>query len=172
MDNTNDKPSLTKEESRRKFLKDIGLVGLGGIAVGAALFSAKRFEDVKKGQNIRLLTADGNVVEVDSIHIKSIDKDLLTLQQERGREGISGRRWVMVIDLAKCRNARKCIEACQAAHHLNPEQYHINTLQMQDAPNTAPYHMPKPCQHCDNPPCVSVCPVDATFKRNDGHSAH
>lgn len=74
----------------------------------------------------------------------------------------------MIIDLAKCRNARKCISACQAAHHLRPEQYHINTLQMHDSENTAPYFMPKPCQHCDNPPCVSVCPVDATYKRPDG----
>ncbi|MDP4224651.1 MAG: 4Fe-4S dicluster domain-containing protein, partial [Bacteroidota bacterium] len=88
--------------------------------------------------------------------------------QSRGREGIKGKKWVWVIDLSRCRNARKCVAACQAAHHLRPYEYHINVLVMQESVNTPPYFMPKPCQHCDNPPCVSVCPVDATFKRQDG----
>ncbi len=163
-----DESEKNKKESRREFLKNAGLFGLGSIAVGGSLLAALKFEEKKEGQHVKLLTADGKLVEVDSLKIRDPRKELLENQQGRGREGIPGKSWVMVVDLSKCRNARNCIKACQSAHHLRPEQFHINTLQMQDTESTKPYHMPKPCQHCDNPPCVSVCPVNATFKRNDG----
>lgn len=156
--------------SRRKFLQNLGLFGTGALAASAALYSGYHYEKSKNksGSKIKVLTPDNRLAEVDVDSLTIADKPTLTALQLRGRHGVKGRRWVMVIDLAKCQNARKCVSACQEAHHLRPEQFHINTLQMKDADKTAPYFMPKPCQHCDNPPCVSVCPVDATFKRPDG----
>jgi len=158
-----------KQTSRRKFMKNIGLIGAGAVAGAGALISGDIFEKAKTrgGKKSVLLTQDNKLVEVDSLEIKALEKSPEEQMQLRGREGIPGRRWIWVIDLSKCRNARQCITACQAAHHLRPEQFHINTLEMKENPHTSAYHMPKPCQHCDNPPCVSVCPVDATFKRPD-----
>lgn len=163
-----DEDGKIKETSRRDFMKKFGLYGAATVAGSAALYTGYRFEKDKPNQDmVRVLTEDNRLVLVPKAEIEAINPSLKTLQA-KGREGIEGRRWVMVIDLAKCRNARKCVDSCQSAHHLRPHEYHINTLAMQESKNTAPYYMPKPCQHCDNPPCVSVCPVDATYKRQDG----
>lgn len=156
------------ESSRRDFLKKVGIVGAASVAGGAAIYSGYRFEKAKKNdETVKVLTEDNRLVEVPRDQMKDYKPGLKVLQT-RGREGIEGKRWVMVIDLSKCRNARKCVSACQNAHHLRPYEYHINTLAMQESANTPEFFMPKPCQHCDNPPCVSVCPVDATYKRQDG----
>jgi Fe-S-cluster-containing dehydrogenase component len=156
--------------SRRKFMKNLGLLGAGAVTGAAALYSGHLFEEKKEksGESMVLLTQDNKLVEVDSLEMKYIQKSPEEKLQDRGREGIPGKRWVMVVDLARCQNARRCVAACQSAHQLRPDQYHMNTLQLQDSPDTAPYNMPRNCQHCDNPPCVSVCPVDATYKRQDG----
>lgn len=151
-----------EKNSRRKFLKLGILAGAGTVATGA-IIAANGGTSGESGEKIKVLTTSGEVMEVD--------KNFL-LQAPVGRkeshEGIPGRKFVMVIDLAKCKNARKCVEACQRGHELEKDQEYMKVYLMQDSEKTAPYWFPKPCYHCDNPQCVSVCPVGATYKRSDG----
>lgn len=169
MSEKEDKP---KKKTRREFLQQLGIV-VGGTVLGSSAILAGINYDKKKKQSerIKVLTAENELLEIEKSDTTKVVKskyENLTYLQKQGRDGIAGKRWVMVVDLSKCRNARKCMEACQHAHHLRPEQHHINVLKMQESKNTPPFYMAKPCQHCDNPPCVAVCPVDATFKRPDG----
>jgi len=172
----------TQANSRRDFLKIGSLIGLGAVAAGAATYAGFAAEDGKAGhgehsesaltdteKKIRVLTEEGQLAEIKVSELTPVDKkEYTSAVQKQGREGIPGRHWVMVIDLSRCRNVRACMASCQNAHHLREEQHHINVLRMQDDRNTEPYFMPKPCFHCDNPPCTKVCPVDATWKRQDG----
>lgn len=149
--------------SRRGFLKKFG-VTLGALGAVSALGVVSSCTNTEPKKKVRFLNAQGEwvEVEVDTMEVN------LTEMQRRGREGIPGKKFVMVIDLAKCQNARQCMKACQSAHRLKPEQHHINVLRMENDERTGHYFMPKPCQHCDNPPCTKVCPVDATWQRQDG----
>ncbi|WP_045029481.1 4Fe-4S dicluster domain-containing protein [Draconibacterium sediminis] len=152
-------------DSRRKFLRNFGAAGTSLLIAGCST----KESNAKSGEKIKVLNQNQQLVEVDVSDISpatmQADKKYL---KKKGRTGIPGRKFVMVVDLAKCKNARQCMKACQGAHQLKPEQHHINVLEMEDEKSNSTYFMPKPCQHCDNPSCVTVCPVDATFKRSDG----
>ena len=78
------------------------------------------------------------------------------------------RRWVMIIDLAKCDGCRECTRACNAMHFVPPGQEWIRVYEMRDHEAGSAYWLPRPCMQCDNPPCVKVCPVSAAWKREDG----
>lgn len=157
----------TEESSRRKFLK-FGLLA-GGAAVAGIGVQKKIFADTipESGQKVKVMTPDGKMVEVDSNHLRHQAAEE-TISNLQAREGMEGKKFVMVIDLGRCANARKCVEGCQQMHHKKPPVEWIKVKEMQDAHDSAPYWMPQPCFHCDNPPCTKVCPVDATFKRKDG----
>ncbi len=119
------------------------------------------------GEKVKLVSVNGEVIEIDRAFLKPVP-DLPQLSQAEERRGIEGKKFVMVIDLARCKNLKKCQSACNHAHQVHPGQNWIKILSMQEAENTAPYWQPTTCMHCDEPPCVKVCPVDATFKRQDG----
>ena len=87
---------------------------------------------------------------------------------EQVRRGVPGRRWVMVIDLANCDGCGICSQTCAKSHFVPSDRQWLRVFHMQDGADTAQYWLPRPCFHCDNPPCARVCPVGATFKRDDG----
>ena len=80
----------------------------------------------------------------------------------------TNQKWVMVIDLAKCDGCRDCTKACTSMHFVPPYQEWIKVYEVDDNRAAGPYFLPRPCMHCDNPPCVRGCPTGATFKRTDG----
>ena len=125
-------------------------------------------EEIKlTGEKVKLLSVDGEIIEIDRAYLKPVP-DLPKVSNAEERRGIEGKKFVMVIDLSRCKNVGACKTACNHAHGLHPDQNWIKVYAMQDAEESAPYWQPSTCMHCDNPPCVKVCPVDATFKRQDG----
>jgi Fe-S-cluster-containing dehydrogenase component len=159
------KDKTKKEASRRAFLKSGLFLGAGALTTAGLFQAIASTKTEETGRKIRLLSQDGKIVEVDEAVLNTVEQNLT---EKEIKVGIPGRKFVMVIDLAKCKNVRACIVECQKNHALRPDQEFIKLLLMQDSENSAPYWFPKPCYHCDQPPCVKVCPVDATFKRQDG----
>lgn len=157
------------KKSRRDFLKlgaGMGAVTLATAAVGG-LMHIPGDATAEPGKKIKVLTPDGKLLEVDENQLSAPTMDVV-VSREGAHQGIPGRKFVMVIDLAKCKNARKCVEACQHGHHLPKDHEWMKVFLLQNSEKEAPYWFPRPCFHCDNPMCVSVCPVGATFKRSDG----
>ncbi len=96
-------------------------------------------------------------------------------------------RWAMVIDPSKCLKkdgCTACTAACDKVHNIpdfKDPKHEVkwiwkepfeNAFPEQENNFTAERFKEKPfillCNHCDNPPCVRVCPTQATWKREDG----
>jgi len=89
-------------------------------------------------------------------------------------------KWAMVIDLDKCTGCGACMVACKVENNVpiaDPVEAQsgrvmfwmdMMTTYEGDYPNTSMRRAPKPCFHCDDPPCTLVCPVGATYRNPEG----
>jgi molybdopterin-containing oxidoreductase family iron-sulfur binding subunit len=83
------------------------------------------------------------------------------------------RAWVMVIDLKKCEGCitidtpPQCTQSCIMGHFVPKGQQWIQVYEAELAGGGS-FFMPTPCYHCENAPCVNVCPVAATYHTKEG----
>lgn len=92
-------------------------------------------------------------------------KQLSTVDVEHGPE--DGHHWGMVIDLNKCIGCEYCMRACTAVNDVKTDKPW--NVVVEDRSETGhKYFFSRPCLHCNHAPCTEVCPVKATYVREDG----
>ncbi len=102
-------------------------------------------------------------------------------------------KFAMVIDVGACIGCRTCMWACKKENnipdtisppwievfeldtggdvtgHPSPQDLKKGaTTSYTEAPQEGKWYLPVQCYHCDNAPCVKVCPTGATYKDKDG----
>ncbi len=101
----------------------------------------------------------------------------LSAEEDEGKAPAKPRQWGMVIDLDRCVRCAGCVVACQQENNVAPlgqAQEGPRPIRWMDFLPPAPGDAratPVPCMHCEDPPCVKVCPVGATYQNPDGITA-
>lgn len=178
----------TENVSRRSVLKAAGAT-LGAAAFAQALAPLANWAEGMSSEEFlakhyKELDAAGlkdalNRIEADTKAKTGVDVNVTA------DAPIPGVKFGYALNLSICIGCRKCAEACHEEnnHDRRTNNSYIRVFEMDKgsidfAKGTAEYmhpvpqkdkfYMPVQCQQCDNAPCVTVCPVEATWKEKDG----
>ena len=79
-------------------------------------------------------------------------------------------RYAMAIDLSLCVGCAACDVACKMENEVPPGVFNlwIREREVGEYPNLVVEFRPEQCLHCENPPCVPVCPTGASYQTKDG----
>jgi len=178
--------------TRRSFLLR-GSGAVGGLAALAASLAPLR--ELEKGDNFSLqqfLQKHYKEMSPEEME-KALERIRAQVEHKFGVQPnirdikpLDGVEFVYALNLSRCTGIRKCVHACVAENNQShdPEIQYIRVLEMPRGtlnversnhyydPETVPepdkFYMPVQCHQCANPPCVKVCPVEATWQEPDG----
>ena len=170
-------PDSEDLESRRQFLGKFASAVFAGVVAPAVLqMEAQDIAEAAEApvngvagppppqrpaaHGTKPISAEGSVVD---LMLADLEKALE--KRARGEKV----RFGMVVDLRKCTGCRACTVACKAENVTPPEVSYNVVLEQEIGtfPNVRRMFTYKPCFHCGNPPCTPVCPVGATWKREE-----
>ena len=171
-----------------------GALKLAGVTLGAAAFAKASAPLVDFARDVNL--DDFLQKHYRELSPKELADVLSRLEEEtlakygrrvkiRDTPAQAGVQFGYALNLSVCNGCRKCAEACHEEnnHDRRTNNSYIRVFEMSNGsldfekgsphyqhntPAKDKYYMPVQCQQCDNPPCVDVCPVQATWKERDG----
>lgn len=173
---------------RRVALKVLGAsLGAGAVAYAAAPVAqwaaGLSLDDVLR-KHYKVLSPEelAQILQRLEAETKALHGVEVHIADDRAQEGVS---FGYALNLTACIGCRKCAEACHREnnHDRRTNNSYIRVLEMTQGsldmeqgrvdydhavPAPGKYYMPVQCQHCDDAPCVKVCPVEATWKEPDG----
>lgn len=168
------------------------LASFGG---GKQVYAGQAVTFRKTGEKYRLVsTQDHHVLTPDIASRQLVVETTNTAFQKNPESGIhrhkifsiwpshtySKHKWAMAIDLNTCTGCSACVVACQSEnnipvvgkryvmegremHWIRIDRYYKGTVEAPEA-----VFQPMLCQHCENAPCETVCPVLATAHNDEG----
>lgn len=158
---------MDTEESRREFLVKFASGVFAGLVAPAVFGGVTPTQAAPPGQSTDLAALP------DLPPSAAGEDEILRMMQDLRRallKPVAQRRWSMVIDVRKCVGCQACTIACITENKLPPGIAYrpVITETRGTYPNVSRRFIPRPCMQCEQPPCVPVCPVNATYKRPDG----
>ena len=179
-------------ENRRSFLRK-GLTAATGVGALAAALSPLRhladgdFAPLKSLLQSHYREMDPAELEEALERIRGEVEQRFGVRPElRDIKAQDGVEFVYALNLSRCIGCRKCVHACVKENNQSrsPEIQYIRVLEMPrgtlnpehgdhhyerpTVPAADHFYMPVQCHQCKKPPCVSVCPVGATWQEPDG----
>ena len=81
--------------------------------------------------------------------------------------GSDNMQWGFFFDQSRCSGCYTCILACRQWHQSQINRRRVETIEEGTYPHVAVVFLSLSCLHCESPACVSICPADALWKREE-----